>query len=186
MTKFKFIRKENIMNIKWHKLNPKAKIPTKRDEDAGFDIYTVEEEVLLMPLEKHLFGTGITAAAEPGWWLLAMDRGSTGSRGVHTHCGIIDNGYRGEIFICLCNDNPFPVKFTNKVIKPVFATADFYFDKDGKECCGEILYYPISKGIAQIIPIPQPTVVSEVVDDDEWDKYCNTIRGETKLGASGK
>ncbi len=174
------------MNIKWHKLNPKAKIPTKRDEDAGFDIYTIEEEVLLMPLEKRLFGTGIAAAAEPGWWLLAFDRGSTGSHGIHTHCGVIDNGYRGEIFICLCNDNPYPVKFTSQVIKPSFAENDFYFDADGRECCGEIYYYPVSKAIAQIIPIAQPTVVSEVVDDDEWDKYCNTARGETKLGASGK
>lgn len=174
------------MNIKWHKLNPKAKIPTKRDEDAGFDIYTIEEEVLLMPLEKRLFGTGLAAAAEPGWWLLAFDRGSTGSRGIHTHCGIIDNGYRGEIFICLCNDNPFPVKFTSKVIKPTFATSDFYFDKDGKECCGEILYYPISKGIAQIIPIPQPEVTSCEVNAAAWEELCNTERGAGKLGDSGK
>ena len=174
------------MNIKWHKLNPKAKIPTKRDEDAGFDIYTVEEEVLLMPLEKHLFGTGLAAAADPGWWLLAMDRGSTGSRGIHTHCGIIDNGYRGEIFICLCNDNPYPVKFTNKVINPSFAENDFYFDADGKECCGEIYYYPVSKAIAQIIPIPQPEVTSCEVNAAAWEELCNTERGAGKLGDSGK
>lgn len=174
------------MNIKWHKLNPKAKIPTKRDEDAGFDIYTVEEEVLLMPLEKRLFGTGLAAAAELGWWLLAFDRGSTGSHGIHTHCGVIDNGYRGEIFICLCNDNPYPVKFTNKVIQPVFATSDFYFDADGHECCGEIYYYPVSKAIAQIIPIPQPEVTSSEVNAAAWEELCNTERGIGKLGDSGK
>ena len=174
------------MNINWYKFNPEAKLPTKRAEDAGFDIYTTDNNVILWPFEKRLFATGLGAAPTPGYWLMAMDRGSTGSRGIHTHCGIIDNGYRGEIFICLCNDNPFPVKFTNKVIKPVFATSDFYFDKDGKECCGEILYYPISKGIAQIIPIPQPEVTSCEVDAAAWEELCNTERGESKLGASGK
>ena len=113
MTKFKFIRKENIMNIKWHKLNDKAKIPTKRDEDAGFDIYTIEDNVLLMPGEKYLFSTGLAVAAEPGYWLMAMDRGSTGSRGLHIHCGVVDNGYRGELFICLCNDNNYNAAFLN-------------------------------------------------------------------------
>ena len=69
------------MQIKWHKINEKAQIPTKRDEDAGFDIYTIETNVLLMPGEKHLFSTGLTVAATEGYWLIAMDRGSTGSRG---------------------------------------------------------------------------------------------------------
>ena len=119
------------MKINWYKLNDKAKIPTKRDEDAGFDIYTIEDNVLLMPGEKHLFSTGLAVAAESGYWLMAMDRGSTGSRGLHIHCGVIDNGYRGELFICLCNDNPYPVKFTSQILKPCHAQQDFYFDKDG-------------------------------------------------------
>lgn len=179
-----FIKGEN-MQIKWHKLDERAIIPTKLDENAGFDIYAIEDEVLLMPGEKYLFSTGLAAAPEVGWWLLAFDRGSTGSKGIHTHCGVIDNGYRGEIFICLCNDNYYPVKFTRNVDKVCFADRDFYF-VDGKEECGEILYYPLSKAIAQIIPIQQPTVDSVVVDDDEWSSLCNTMRGEGKLGASGK
>ena len=174
------------MIINWYKFNPEAKLPTKRAEDAGFDIYTIEDNVILQPFEKRLFATGLGAAPTPGYWLMAMDRGSTGSRGIHTHCGIIDNGYRGEIFICLCNDNPYPVKFTSKVRKPVFDTSDGCLDKDGKQCCGEILYYPISKGIAQIIPIPQPEVTSCEVDAAAWEELCNTERGEGKLGASGK
>lgn len=174
------------MKINWYKLNDKAKIPTKRDEDAGFDIYTIEDNVLLMPGEKHLFSTGLAVAADPGYWLMAMDRGSTGSRGLHIHCGVIDNGYRGEIFICLCNDNPYPVKFTNQILKPCHAQQDFYFDKNGNECCGEIDYYPVSKGIAQIIPIVLPVVESVEADDYGWALLGNTARGEGKLGASGK
>lgn len=165
------------MNIYWKKLTPNAIIPTKRKEDAGFDIYTIEDNIILQPFEKRLFRTGIAAAATPGYWLLAMDRGSTGSRGIHTHCGIIDNGYRGEIFICLCNDNKYPVKFTSKVDKPTFISNEHYESS---------LQYPISKGIAQIIPIPQPEVESREVTDEEWMQMCNTERGIGKLGDSGK
>ena len=174
------------MQIKWHKINEKAQIPTKRDEDAGFDIYTIESNILLMPGEKHLFSTGLTVAATEGYWLMAMDRGSTGSRGIHIHCGVIDNGYRGELFICLSNDNNYPVKFTSTCDKIMLASNDCYFDHDGREQWGEILYYPVSKAIAQIVPIPQPAVYSSEVDDEEWASLCNTERGETNLGASGK
>ena len=120
------------MQINWFKLNNSAKLPTKRAEDAGFDIYTTEDNVLLMPHQKHQFSTGLAVAPEKGWWMFGCDRGSTGSRGIHTHCGIIDNGYRGEIFICLCNDNDYPVKFTNQIDK-IYITTDFYFDENYKQ-----------------------------------------------------
>ena len=68
------------MKLFWHKTNDLGIIPSKRPEDAGFDIYSCVDSYLLMPGEKHLFPTGVAAAAEPGWWLLAFDRGSTGSR----------------------------------------------------------------------------------------------------------
>ena len=166
------------MQIKWHKLNNKAIIPTKREEDAGFDLYTIEDDVLLAPGEKRLFSTGLAVAPEKSWWLLAYDRGSTGSKGIHTHCGVIDNGYRGEIFICLCNDNPMtPVLFTSKVNKIELKTVSPY---------GMVLCYPTSKAIAQIIPMVQPTVESFEVNDEEWANELNTERGAGKLGASGK
>ena len=174
------------MQINWFKLDESAKLPTKREEDAGFDIYTTENNVLLMPHQKHQFSTGLAVAPEKGWWMFGCDRGSTGSRGIHTHCGIVDNGYRGEIFICLCNDNDYPVKFTNQIDK-IYTTTDFYFDENGKECYGKILYYPINKAIAQLIPMPQPAVESkEITNTAEWEALCNTERGAGKLGASGK
>lgn len=174
------------MKLFWYKTNDLGIIPSKRPEDAGFDIYSCIDSYLLMPGEKHLFPTGIAAAAEPGWWLLAFDRGSTGSKGIHTHCGIIDNGYRGEIFICLCNDNSYPVKFCRDTMKIEYNHMDFYYDRDGKEQIGPILYYPLSKAIAQIIPIPQPQVESTEATEEEWEAMSNTERGDSKLGASGK
>lgn len=166
------------VTIYWHKFNAAAKIPSKRDEDAGFDIYTIEDDVLLMPHEKRLFATGLGAAIDKGYWLMAFDRGSTGSHGLHTHCGVVDNGYRGEIFICLCNDNgELPVLFTSKAAKIEEKEVAPY---------GKVLVYPISKAIAQIIPVEQPRVQSQEASDDLWKILCNTERGTGKLGASGK
>ena len=160
------------VKILWHKLTPNATIPTKRVEDAGFDIYTIESDVLLRPHEKHLFKTGLAYWIDKEHWLMGVDRGSTGSRGLHIHCGICDQGYRGEIFICICNDNDFPVHFSS--------SAASISMKD------HVLEYPTAKAIAQLIPMPLLPVESAEAGD-EWEELCHdSERGVTKLGASGK
>ena len=158
--------------ILWHKLTPDATIPTKRAEDAGFDIYTTETDVLLQPHEKHLFKTGLTYWIDKEHWLMGADRGSTGSRGLHIHCGICDQGYRGEIFVCICNDNEFPVHFSS--------SAASISMKD------HVLEYPTTKAIAQLIPMSLLPVESAEAGE-EWKELCHdSERGSTKLGASGK
>ena len=160
------------VKILWHKLTPNATIPTKRAEDAGFDIYTTETDVLLQPHEKHLFKTGLAYWIDKEHWLMGVDRGSTGSRGLHIHCGICDQGYRGEIFICICNDNDFPVHFSSSAVSISM--------KD------HVLEYPTVKAIAQLIPMPLLPVESAEAGD-EWEELCHdSERGATKLGASGK
>ena len=160
------------VKILWHKLTPDATIPPKRAEDAGFDIYTTETDVLLQPHEKHLFKTDLTYWIDKEHWLMGADRGSTGSRGLHIHCGICDQGYRGEIFICICNDNDFPVHFSS--------SAASISMKD------HVLEYPTTKAIAQLIPMPLLPVESAEAGE-EWEELCHdSERGSTKLGASGK
>ena len=177
----------NELSIKWKILNPAAIVPTKRDEDAGFDIYTIEEGITLFPNEKHLFKTGLAYAIDSGYWLLAFDRGSTGSNGIHTHCGICDNGYRGEIFICLNNDNSYPVRFTKNVNKITLEDVeeDLIFDDEGN-IYHKILLYPTSKAIAQLIPMKQFKTNCSIATDEEWEELKNTERGISALGASGK
>lgn len=168
------------LNIIWFKTDANAIIPTKKPEDAGFDVYTIDQEVTLRPHETRLFRTGLKYFTNDDYWLHAVDRGSTGSRGIHCHCGICDKGYRGEIFICLNNANDYPVKFTSAIKdgKPVF--------KDGQ------FLYPTSKGIAQLIPIKMPAVNSNVFEgsDADWEKFLaeNDLckRGSGALGSSGK
>ena len=178
-----------MLTIKWKKLDDKAVLPTKRDEDAGFDIYTTEDYICLFPGEKHLFKTGLAYSIDKGYWLLAFDRGSTGSRGIHTHCGICDNGYRGEVFVCLCNDNNFPVIFSSRYNKIEMQTEqdDLMYDEDGN-VYHKFLTYPTSKAIAQLIPMPQFVVNSvEVTSEEEWEELKNNSeRKDSALGASGK
>ena len=103
---------------------------------------------------------------------MGADRGSTGSRGLHIHCGICDQGYRGEIFICICNDNDFPIHFSS--------SAASISMKD------HVLEYPTTKAIAQLSPMPLLPVESAEADE-EWKELCHdSERGSTKLGASGK
>lgn len=157
--------------IKWHKVDQNAIIPTKRVEDAGYDIYALEE-VSLKPNETKLLRTGVQVALPEGLWLKAEDRGSTGSKGIHIHCGVVDTGYRGELFICLHNELPYPLYITKNVDE---WTIDHYG-----------AFYPRSKAIAQLIPTFQPPVVSEEISDEEWDNLPTTLRGNGKLGSSHK
>ena len=50
----------------------------------------------------------------------------------------------------------------------------------------DYMVYPLNKAIAQIIPVAQPTVVSEEISLEEWNKLKDTERGAGKFGSSGK
>lgn len=185
----------NHIKLGWYKLKPEAVIPTKTPDNAGYDIYTIEKDVMLMPHEHKLFATGLSAVVEPGWWLMAMDRGSTGSKGIHIHCGVIDNNYRGEIFICLKNDNNYPVKFTDAEEAGLHTHKEQIHDQIGNNALAytiktveviDYLVYPVSKAIAQIIPVLQPLVDSQEITKEEWETLKDTDRGAGKLGSSGK
>ena len=167
-----------MYSIKWYKYNPAAKIPTKDPENAGFDVYSILDGVVVPPHGVRLIPTGICQA--PGenseaYWLQVSDRGSTGSLGIHSLCGVIDHGYRGEIFIALGNFTDRPFVITSKVDK-VDVTNHY------------AIRYTFAKAIAQLILIPQPEVESGEVNQEEWEELFahNSKRGLGKLGSSGK
>lgn len=56
----------NEVKLGWFKLNSRATIPTKTPDNAGFDIYTVENDFTLEPHTNHLFATGLAAVVEKG------------------------------------------------------------------------------------------------------------------------
>lgn len=186
--------------IKWHKFNDSAIVPTKTPDNAGFDVYTIEDEVMLRPHTQYLFATGIGYIIDSNHWLKAEDRGSTGSKGIHIHCGICDTNYRGEVFICLNNDNDYPILFSST------KTPGPHYHKERVDAippsedgmCNTVLQtkeedildyvvYPTTKGIAQLIPVEKPEVEATECTQEEWElSFAQSDRKDGKLGSSGK
>lgn len=75
-------------------------LPTRAyDGDAGFDLYCSEERILMQG-EFRDIPCGIKIEMPPGYWALIKPRSSTLRRkGLLVAEGVIDNGYRGEIFV---------------------------------------------------------------------------------------
>ena len=171
--------KNHNATIYWQKIVDEAKIPTKREEDAGFDIYTISEPCTLKPFETKKFFTGIRSAFSKDFWIEIKERGSTGSIGLSVRSGVIDSGYRGEWIIVLTNLNPFPIEFSKEATEVQRIEWDWWFLK-GKT---RKIIYPLSKAIAQAVLVPLPSIQCKPWDEE---KIAASERGETGFGASGK
>lgn len=171
--------KNNNLIIYWDKLNERAKLPSKRDEDAGFDIYSDStENIILKPNETKFFTTGLRSAFPNNYWIEIKERGSTGAVGLSVRSGVIDSGYRGEWKIMLTNVNKYPVEFSHNVDKVTYVKGKIFKNKIKK------VIYPLTKAIAQAVVIPLP-IIQCYCDKDIVDG-AKSNRGETGWGASGK
>ena len=95
--------------IKFAKCDPKAQIPHKRDEDACYDLWALDGDVVLQPGETKLVDTGIATAFDADWVAIIKERSSVGSKNVLLHCGVIDSGYRNSWKVCLTNLNDYAI-----------------------------------------------------------------------------
>ena len=131
--------------VKFARVRPTAVIPTKRDEDAGFDIYADFEDdfIIIDPHTTTLIPTGIAAVCDADYCFILKERGSTGSKGIAQRCGVIDSGYRNEWFVPITNT-------TNKKIAIVKKDADYIFMKN----TSGYTIYPYEKAIAQVLVVP--------------------------------
>ena len=155
------------------KLRPDAIIPSKRLEDGGYDIYAnfSEEYIEIKPNEIKLIPTGIATAFSSKYVMLARERGSTGSIGMSLKAGVIDSGYRGEIFIAINNTNRKTI-----VIDKRFNKIEEY---------EEYIHYPYNKAIAQLIMVENPVFDIQEISYEKL-KNIESERGLGKLGDSGK
>ena len=170
--------KNNNLIIYWDILNLNAKMPTKRDEDAGFDIYSDSaEDIILKPNETKFFSTGLRSAFPKEFWIEIKERGSTGAVGLSVRSGVIDSGYRGEWKIMLTNVNKYPVVFSYSVDKVTYVKGKIFKNKVKK------VIYPLSKAIAQAVVIPLPHIECRPWDETQ---IAASERGQTGWGASGK
>lgn len=169
-----------MVNIKFAKVRPDAIIPSKRDEDMGYDIYACfdEDYMVINPHETKLIPTGIASACDPCYGFLVFERGSTGSKGVARRCGVIDSGYRNEWFIGLTNT-------TNKVMFISKLSERETYEKYYGDIMPESFVYPYSKAIAQAIVAPVLQTIVEELDYEDL-KTITSERGMGALGSSNK
>ena len=128
--------------VKFAKVRPTAKIPTKRVEDAGYDIYADFEEdyILIPPHDTVMIPTGIASACDTDFCLILKERGSTGSKGVAQRCGVIDSGYRNEWFVPITNTTESPIVIlksdtvSKTFLEKLFPHAVFYPYNKAKTC----------------------------------------------------
>lgn len=181
-----------MVNVKFAKVRPSAIIPSKRDEDMGFDIYACFDEnyIVINPHETKLVPTGIASACDPGYGFLLFERGSTGSKGIARRCGVIDSGYRDEWFVGLTNTTD-KMLFISKLNTEELIEA-LVIDKDNpidwKLADDEVLnsiVYPYSKAIVQAWIAPVLETNKEEISYEDL-KAIPSERGLGKLGSSNK
>ena len=165
--------------VKFAKVRPTAKIPTKRVEDAGYDIYADFEEpfILINPHETVMIPTGIASACDADYCFVLKERGSTGTKGIAQRCGIIDSGYRDEWFV--------PITNTTDDYIMIAKSDDVNTDVFGSIPMKKIIRYPYEKAICQALIIPVPTVDVEEYTYEELLAIPSS-RGTGALGSSGK
>lgn len=191
---------KEIVDIKFAKVHPNAIIPSKRDEDMGFDIYACfdEDYMVINPHETKLIPTGIASACSPEYGFLVFERGSTGSKGIARRCGVIDSGYRNEWFIGLTNTTNKTLYISKlskeEIVDRIYNANDINKKWDGvfgglgsikNRLEYDTLVYPYSKAIAQALIVPVPKTEVEELTYDEL-KEIKSERGMGALGSSNK
>lgn len=98
-------------HIYFNKCNEKAIIPSRRAGDVGYDLYALEEDIVLEAHEVRKFDTGLRAIIDPGYAVIFKDRSSLGSKGIRVGAGVVDSSYRGNWIVALINENDLPFVF---------------------------------------------------------------------------
>lgn len=145
---------EMCVNIKV--LSTNAVIPTYAKEgDAGLDLTATSYKY---ENGNHIYGVGLAFAIPKGYVGLLFPRSSNRKTNAYmcNHVGVLDSGYRGEVFITFKN-------------------------RDDRGETFDVPPYKIGDRIAQLIVVPYPLVRFFVCD--ELDE---TERGEGGHGSTGK
>lgn len=164
-------------NIYFAKKYDDVIIPSKRNEDAGFDVYArfEEDKLVIKPHETVKIPTGLVSAFSPKWRIQLKERGSTGTKGIAQRSGVIDSGYRGEWLVPITNTTDKTIVIAKK---DVFEQQkDFYKDHG--------IIYPYEKAICQavVVEVPKSNVIELALEEV---LLIPSERGEGNIGSSGK
>jgi dUTP pyrophosphatase len=159
------------VNVTFSQVKPNAIVPSKEDENGGWDIYPCFEEgcMIINPLTSMLIPTGLASAFTEDYCAVFRERGSTGIKNMKVNAGVIDSGFRGEWFVLIYNGNSMPI----------------IINKKGNIPTESGIIYPYEKAIAQALFLPVFKVKVNVVPYEELLKI-ESKRGSGMLGSSGK
>jgi len=91
------------MKVKVKKLVENAHLPERAyDNDAGADLFAIEE-VHIHPHSPAQIRTGIAISLPRKTCGMIWGKSSIESKGLIITAGLIDEGYRGEIIVCVFN-----------------------------------------------------------------------------------
>ena len=173
---------KNTEQIFFAGMNESVIIPSKKEENAGYDIYANFEDdyMTIPPHETVMIPTGIVSACDPKYYFQLFERGSTGTKGIAQRCGVIDSGYRGEWFVPLTNTTEKPIFIMKKGVE-----QELREDYLCSLLLDESIVYPYEKAICQavLIEVPKVEVITLTVEEI---KNMASERGEGKIGSSGK
>lgn len=125
------------MSLLVKKLEQHATIPTVAyPNDLAYDLYALEDTFIYQHPTR--VRTGISCAAFYGpklaMGLIIKDRSSMALKGVYTHGGVIDPGYRGEVVVMMSSHYPAPyfVMAGDKIAQmiPVHAMTGQVYEQD--------------------------------------------------------
>ena len=113
----------NEFKLTWAKFSPTAKVPTKRFEDAGYDVFCDHESLglsevfMLQPHETKRFDSNVGVVIPEGYVGVIKERSSTGRLTTYVGAGVIDSGYRHGIGVYFSNASDLPIQINlNKAI----------------------------------------------------------------------
>lgn len=155
--------------FKVKKIKEQAIVPSKRQEDAWYDLYWIYENdyKIFNPWDIFLISIWIAIEIPQNKVFYICERSSTWSKWIARRSWIIDSWYRWEIFVALNNTS-------NKTI--VFYKQDDTkldeFLKENLLTRENVVLYPQSKAIAQAMILDaydyEVELVDELSDSQRW------------------
>lgn len=176
--------KLNDNELRFAKIRESARVPSKRDEDAGFDLYAdfAEDFFVIGAGETRPVPTGIAAAFSNKWYAQVEERSSMAKIGIKKSGGVMDSGYRGEYLIMLYNTNKKPFVISKTPVDELSEEFEVLGEKYNKN---EVIVYPYTKAICQIVMQEIPVFDVQEISYDEL-KNISSERGEGGFGSSKK
>lgn len=162
-----------MQNLKVYFCEPDAKLPTRNNEDLGFDIRSIEK-VIIPSGATIKIKTGLCFLM-PRWkGIILKTRSSHAEKGLFVQGGVIDASYTGEVKVVIQNSSPFSITL----------------EKGEKVCQGLLVSTPKKGFISNICNLIKDLFIIdqfEAVDYSELLlKRRNSIRKEQGFGSTGK